>query len=393
MIPPRSGVEDSEGHEGSHPSSSYREALKATSITGATSVVEVLLRMVKSKVIAVVVGPGGIGMFGVLSSATGLVSTLVGLGITGSGVRQVAAAAGDQAQVARVTHTLRRTSVILGLIGTAVVLLLATPIARVAAGSAEYAGYLMLLAPLIFFTTVSGGQTALLRGLRQIATLARLKVIGVFFGTLFALPFVLKWGLDGIAPAMLMTAAVILVASWWYARQVEIPSVSLSAREFLGELRGLVGLGAVFLLTGLQATGIEFLLRTILLHQTDLATVGQFLAAAALSHVYVNFILQAMGMDYLPRLTRVKDDPVACNRLVNEQSEVALLLAGAGIVALTVLAPLLIPLLYSGRFAAAIEVFRWQCLGVLLKVASWPIGFVLIAKGMRTTFLVTETST
>jgi PST family polysaccharide transporter len=174
---------------------------------------------------------------------------------------------------------------------------------------------------------------------------------------------------------------------------VEIPSVSLSAREFLGELRGLVGLGAVFLLTGLQATGIEFLLRTILLHQTDLATVGQFLAAAALSHVYVNFILQAMGMDYLPRLTRVKDDPVACNRLVNEQSEVALLLAGAGIVALTVLAPLLIPLLYSGRFAAAIEVFRWQCLGVLLKVASWPIGFVLIAKGMRTTFLVTETST
>lgn len=82
-----------------------------------------------------------------------------------------------------------------------------------------------------------------------------------------------------------------------------------------------------------------------------------------LSHIHVNFVLQAMGMDYLPRLTRHKDDPVECNRLINEQTEVALLLAVPGVTALVMLAPLLLPLFYSHRFDEAVDVFRWQCLG------------------------------
>lgn len=374
---------------------SYREALKATSITGASSIVEVLVHVVRSKVVAVCVGPGGIGLLGVLGSTTGLVGAIVGMGLNGSGVRQVAAAnaINDTNRIARVIYTLRRSSLALGLVGTVLVLAFAGPIARVSVGSEEYARYLVLLAPLILFQTVNGGQTALLRGLRRIATLARLRILGAVLGTTFAIPLVLLWGLDGIPPALLVTAAAALAASWWYARQVTIPPVTLGFAELRGELSGLFGLGVAFMLTGLQASAVQYGLRTILVHETSLDTVGQFLAAAALSHVYVGFVLQAMGLDYLPRLTRLTDDPVACNRLVNEQTEIALLLAVPGVVALMVLAPVVIPILYSGRFTGAIEVFRWQCLGVLLKVASWPVGFVLVARGMKGTFFFTETST
>lgn len=373
----------------------YRTAFKATSITGTSSLIQVLLRMAKSKVIAVKVGPGGIGMFGVLTAATSLASTIAGLGLNGSGVRQVAAAAGsgDEERIARVVTTLRRVTWVLGIAGAALVVLFAEPIARLSAGSEEYAGYVRVLAPLVFFTIVHGSQTALLRGLRRVAILARLKIIGAFFGTLFAVPLVLAWGIDGIPPAMLMTAGVALLASWWYARQVRVPGVKLSGPQLWAETSGLVGLGAAFLLTGLQATGLQYALRTILLHESDLEAVGQFLAAAALSHVYVDFVLQAMGLDYLPRLAGVQEDSDACNRLVNEQTETSMLIAGPGIVAMTVLAPVLIPLLYSGRFGEAVEVFRWQCLGMFLKVASWPVGYVLIARGMRGAFVAVQTVT
>lgn len=388
-------AESPEAPERGEAAASYRESLKATSLTGVSSLIQVLLRMAKSKVIAVTVGPGGIGMFGVLTAATGLVSTIAGLGLNGSGVRQVAAAAGsgDQERVARVITTLRRITWVLGLAGAALVAFFAEPIARLSVGSAEYAGYVRILAPLVFFTIVHGSQTALLRGLRRVAVLARLRILGAFFGTLFAVPLVLAWGIDGIPPAMLMTAGVALLASWWYARQVRVPRVKLSGAQLLAETNGLVGLGAAFLVTGLQASGLEYALRTILLHESDLATVGQFLAAAALSHVYVDFVLQAMGLDFLPRLASVQGDPAACNRLVNEQTETSLLIAGPGIVAMTVLAPVLIPLLYSGRFGEAVEVFRWQCLGMFLKVASWPVGYVLIARGMRRSFLLVQTVT
>ncbi len=373
-------------------SRSYREALRATAITGFTNFSTLAVSLVKSKVIAVRVGPEGIGLFGVLTAATGLISSLAGFGITSSGVRQVASASGaqDPHAIARVVYTLRRTSLLSGLLGMVTVLLLAEPIARLTTGSEEYAWLLRLLAPLILFSSVNGGQIALLRGLRRISELARLRIFGAVVGTALAVPLVWVWGLHGIAPAMLMASLVGLAASWWYARRVQVPVRAQSWREVVREAGALVSLGAAFLVTGLQGPIVQNALRASLVHFTDLATVGQFLAAFALSHTYVKFVLEAMGLDYLPRLTQKKDDPVAINRLVNEQTEIALLVAIPGVTALVVLAPLLIPMLYSSRFDQAVHVFRWQCLGVLLKVASWPLGYVLVAQGRRAAYVLTE---
>jgi PST family polysaccharide transporter len=75
---------------------------------------------------------------------------------------------------------------------------------------------------------------------------------------------------------------------------------------------------------------------------------------------------------------------------VNEQSEVGLLLAGPGILATLTFAPLIINLLYSSSFDPAIELLRWNCLGMILRVVSWPLGFILFAKGVKLWILLTE---
>jgi PST family polysaccharide transporter len=75
---------------------------------------------------------------------------------------------------------------------------------------------------------------------------------------------------------------------------------------------------------------------------------------------------------------------------VNEQAEVGLLLAGPGVLATLVLSPLVIELFYSGKFGPAVEILRWFCLGMLLRVASWPMGYILLAKGAAKVFFWSE---
>ena len=53
-------------------------------------------------------------------------------------------------------------------------------------------------------------------------------------------------------------------------------------------------------------------------------------------------------------------------------------------------APVVIHLLYSGEFAPAIEVLRLQVLGDVLKVAAWPMGFILLAHSANRAFFLTE---
>jgi len=97
-----------------------------------------------------------------------------------------------------------------------------------------------------------------------------------------------------------------------------------------------------------------------------------------------------MGADFYPRLVGVAHDHPQCNRLVNEQTQVSLLLAGPGVIATLTFAPLVITLFYSAKFHEAVEVLRWICLGIALRVITWPIGFIIVAKNRQMIFLVTE---
>ena len=76
--------------------------------------------------------------------------------------------------------------------------------------------------------------------------------------------------------------------------------------------------------------------------------------------------------------------------MVNQQTEVGLLIAAPGILATLTFAPLIIQIFYSASFTPAYEVLRWQIMGIFLRVVCWPMGFVLLAKGKGKLFFWTE---
>ncbi|QJX01469.1 oligosaccharide flippase family protein [Alcanivorax sp. IO_7] len=144
------------------------------------------------------------------------------------------------------------------------------------------------------------------------------------------------------------------------------------------------------MLAGL-ATGLGMLAaRSIIQRELGSVEQGYFQAAWTISMTYLGFVLGAMGTDYYPRLTSAIHDHEQVNRLVNEQIEVVLLLAGPVIVGLLGLAPWAIALLYSSEFVPATDILRWQLLGDVLKITAWPLGFVILSAGAGKTFMLTE---
>jgi PST family polysaccharide transporter len=97
-----------------------------------------------------------------------------------------------------------------------------------------------------------------------------------------------------------------------------------------------------------------------------------------------------MGTDFMPRLTAAANDHGTLNRLVNEQTEMGVLIAVPGVLATLTLAPWVMKIFYSGAFVIGADVVRWQILGVFLRVVSWPLGYVLIAKGKSLLFTLSE---
>lgn len=358
------------------------QILKSSSIMGGSQVINVLIGMVRVKLVAVLLGPIGIGLLGIFRSIQEVAVTISGLGVNSSGVRDVAEAAGtcDEQRIARVALTLRRVCWISGSMGALLLGVLAKPLSQITFGSEDYRIDIACLGIVVLMTSVAGGQMTLIHGMRRIGDLARINIISAVFGTVAAAGFYYWLGLDGIIPALITISAFGLVVSYWFSRKVRIAKIKMSWRDTFVSARAMLTLGLVFLLGSLLHSVCGYVTRILITYEIDLAAVGIFFAAYNLSLMFVDMITRAMGADFYPKLTSVANDHGRMCSLVNQQSEMGLILALPGLAALIVLAPWLIELFYSDAFLEAAELMRWCLVGCICRVVSWPLSYVIIAK-------------
>ena len=370
----------------------YTQILKSTMLMGGSSLVNVALSIIRNKALAVLLGPEGVGLLGLYGAILDIAQAIAGLGVSSSGVRRVAeaAGAGDDEKIARSATALRRISLVLGLLGGLLLAALAFPVSKFTFGDYQHVSGIVLLSLAVFFRLMSAGQAALIQGLRGIANLARINVLSGLFGTLVSIPLIYLFGERAIAPSLVAIAAVSVLPTWWYSKRISTHPSTMSARQFGQEATALFRLGVAFMASGLLTFGAAYAIRLIVLKEGGVMAAGLYQAAWGLGGLYAGFILQAMGTDFYPRLTAAADNNAECNRLVNEQAEISMLLAGPGLLATLTLAPLMMSLFYSAEFQGAVDLLRWICLGMMLRIISWPMGFIVVAKRTQAIFFWTE---
>jgi enterobacterial common antigen flippase len=371
---------------------SYAEILKSSALIGGSSLVNLLIGVARTKALAVLLGPAGYGLMGAYQLIVELTRCVAQLGLNSSGVRQIAqaSATGDLVRTAKTAAVLRGAALASAVLGAAGLALLAPKVSLATFGSVDRASEVIVLSLAVFFTLIAGGQLALLQGLRRVSEIATLGIVGTALSSLLTVALIYQVGQRGVALSFVASAAVLVLVGWWYRRKVLLPAAALTVQQTLVQSAALLKLGFAFMLSGLLMAGTMYVVRTILLQQAGLEAAGLYQAAWTVGGLYVAYVLQAMSSDFYPRLVAKIDSPQDCNRLVNEQACVSFLLGGPGILATLAFAPYVVAVLYSAKFAGAVEVLRWICLGMALRIVSYPMGYILVAKNRQRLFVGTD---
>lgn len=381
-------------YEDSVPESSYGEILKSSSIIGGAQGINYLIAMIRGKAVAVLLGPSGVGLVGMYSTALGFVGTIAGLGIGSSAVREIAEAVGaeDEIRLARSIKVLRRTVWVTGMLGWALTAAFAWPLSRWAFGSHHYAWALVILGSTLLFSAISAGQTAILQGRRRIGDLARLSIASTVVGTLCSIGLYAWLHERGIVPVLIVTGLTSLGASWWYARRVDTASIQLSWLETGADAKRMIQFGLSFMWSGVLVHGTTLAIRSLIVRDLGLDASGIYQSAWSLSGMFAGFILGAMGTDFYPRLTAFANNKEKMNRLVNEQMQVGILLALPGLIGTLMFSPLIIRMFFSAKFLEGAVLLPWFVIGVFGRVVSWPMALIMQAKGEGRWFALSETA-
>lgn len=361
----------------------YSNILRSTVFSGGSQVVSAGAALVRNKIAAVCIGVGGIGILGLYTQAANLISAVAEMGLTSSAVREVAIARGsdDTGRLAQVIRSLRMVVLATGAAAAGVCMLLAPWLSRLTFGDNSHQLGFLFVGGALFLTQVAAGQTALLRGLGRIREIAIQRATVAVVATSAAGCCYLAWGINGIAPSLLVIGAVTLAGSWWYARRVKVEHVKLGWRAVLAETRRLLGMGLAFLWVSLASVGVAYLIGIMIRGELGVKGNGIYQAAWGISGYFIGFVLNAMGEDFYPRLTGVIQNHEEAGALLNAQTEMGILLGLPGMVATSACATWAVSLLFSPAFSPAADAVAWFNLGCFGRVVSWPLSFVLMARG------------
>ena len=114
----------------------------------------------------------------------------------------------EQERIGRTVAVLRRTSVILGILGAVLLVVFSGPVSTLTFGSNKHAAAIALLSLAVLFRLVSAGQGALIQGMRRISDLAQMGVLGALLGTIISIPLVYFMGEKGVVPSLVSVAAM-----------------------------------------------------------------------------------------------------------------------------------------------------------------------------------------
>jgi O-antigen/teichoic acid export membrane protein len=372
--------------------SSYRQIMKATSIFGGVQVFQIIVGIIRSKFIAVLLGPIGMGIFGLLTSSIGLISALTSFGLSTSAIKDIAAAhsTGNKIRISTISKVFKRWLWATGLLGTLLTALFSPWLSEFAFGNKDYTWAFIWISITLLLNQISAGQGALLRGMRQIRYVAQSGMIGSIIGLITTIPLFYFFGIKGIVPAIIISAATSLVLTWFYANKLDIKSIYVSKARTVAEGRGMMKMGFMISLSGLITLVASYFVRIYISNNGGIEEVGLYNAGFAIINTYVGMIFMAMSTDYYPRLSAVALDNEECKNVINQQAEIAILILAPIIIIFLVFINWVVIIFYSAKFIPINEMILYAAMGIFFKAVSWSIAFIFLAKGESKLFFWNE---
>ncbi|MBI5607679.1 MAG: oligosaccharide flippase family protein [Deltaproteobacteria bacterium] len=358
--------------------------LRVTMLLGSVTVINLLVSIVRTKIVALYVGKAGMAVLAQLADWQTLLATYV---LLGSEQGLVALSADAWARHSRegIERLLRvvRTRIAPPVALALLVLALASPWLMPAVTGHDgtvLAGAGATLSLLLQLWVRP--RQSILNGAKAFGLIARSKIIESLSAVAVVIPLVLAFGLPGAMWSLAVVHLSSLLATAWVWRQLPLPAVAAQPEHGNSqEGKTLRQFGGAILITGGAASLISLLLRRRIIEVLGLEQAGLWQVAHSLTLQYLGIVLGAMSAYSFPAYRAAAQRPGQLEIEVNQTLRSVLLVITPIIVGLLTLREILILVLFSRDFSGAADLMQIQLVGDLFKVVAWATGLTLLASG------------
>lgn len=369
----------------------YRSSFAATLLFSGVQIYQIFIRIIKSKFVALFIGPVGMGISSLLHSTTDTISAATNLGLNTSSVKTIAAAnrEGNVETIAKNVTALRRLIWITGLLGMLICAGMASLWSQTSFGNRDYIWSFVAISVIVLLDQLNRGELALLQGMQQKKNLARANIIGQTLNALITVPLYYIFGVKAIVSAFIIGSLISYCISRYYSSKLLLAKVNMPWRETLIYGKEMIKLGFFLSLQFLMSTIVIWVIKNYVSRVGGIEEVGLYSAGTTIVGSYIGLVFTAIATDYFPRLAATKSNE-EMNLAVKMQAEITILLLAPLVVAFLVFIKPVIILLYSDKFLPIENMMYWAIGAVIIQAMAWAASHTLLAKAKPSIFFMNE---
>ena len=360
--------------------------LRASLLSGIVTVARIASGLVLNKLYALVLGPAGLAIVG---QFTTFASMTYGLSTAGLGNGVTRYVASNPPNLPAILGTAFAACSTVTMIASLVLISIPADLAQWLLGSANHGAAIALVALSNLVIAPSALLLATLNGQRDLRAVTLFGLLGVGLSLCVTIALTLTLGLFGALIAQAIAQAllgIVLIGYFWRHRYLSRLDFSLPD---ITALRTLLQYSLMSIVAALALPLALIGIRNHIAETLSWNDVGYWQGMWRISEVYMLAVTGALTTYLLPRFSELSTSQELRRELIDAFKLLVPMIAVFGFT-IYAFRHMVIRILFDERFHAMADLFAFQLIGDVAKIAAWILAYMLIAKSMTTAYIVLE---
>ncbi|HQR74740.1 MAG TPA: O-antigen translocase, partial [Sulfurovum sp.] len=364
--------------------------IKTSILSAIATIIRVIAGFVSVKIVAVYIGPSGLALVGQMQSFIGMMSSVASAGIGSGVVKYTAEHYEDESAKQKIWSSALKISLVLIVPMAVAIIFLAEFISLKLLHTREYSSVFIVFAVSLVFFVLNGLLSSILNGQKEIKRLTLLNIAGALFGLGVTIVLVVNYQLYGALVAGIVSQSIVFFITLGFVLKSNWFKLSL----FVGSLdkaymKKLLKYSAMALTSAISIPLSHMYLRDYIGTHIGWDEAGYWQAIWRISETYLMLVTTTLSIYYLPKLSSLQDRSELKHELLHGYKIIMPLVIVMAL-GIYLFRDVVITLLFTPKFAPMAELFLYQLIGDVFKIASWLLGFIMVAKAMTRMYIVSE---
>ena len=363
--------------------------IKTSVLTGISTVIKLISAFVINKVIAIYIGPSGLAIVGQLQNFTSIITTFSN-GAISSGIVKYTAEYQDIEKKQKIFSTSIVISLICSLIISIFLFGFSDYLSKLILKDIQYRSVFIIFGATVFLFALNMVLISILNGQKEIKKYVLVNIAGSIFSLVFTSTLVMQLNIMGALYALVLNQSVVffvtlafVLKSSWFKLEYFIKGLDKESLSKLSEY------SLMAIVSALTVPVSHLIIREYIGENLGWDSAGYWQGIWYISTMYLMLVTTTLGVYYLPRLSEIQDNKELRKEIFTGYKIIMPIVIIASLI-IFLLKEYVILIAFSKNFMPMIDLFAWQLIGDVIKIASWLLAYLMLAKAMTKIFIYTE---